>query len=124
MAPDLVGAEKAALGKTPTDVWWHTIVPTNGNEKTGYATQKPLGVLERIVKVHTNPGDLCLDFFAGSGTLGEAAAKNSRDYLLIDSNKEAVEVMQQRLSKYACPQETKVADNRLHRKQNPLLHEA
>ena len=124
MAPDLVGAEKAALGKTPTDVWWHTIVPTNGKEKTGYATQKPLGVLERIVKVHTNPGDLCLDFFAGSGTLGEAAAKNGRDFLLIDSNKEAVKVMEQRLSKYAWTQEPDVADNRLHRKQNLVLHEA
>ena len=75
MAPGLVGPEKAARGKTPTDVWWHTIVPTNGKEKTGYATQKPLGLLRRIVQVHSKSGDLLLDFFAGSGTLGEAAAR-------------------------------------------------
>ena len=100
MAPSLVGAEKAALGKTPTDVWWHTIVPTNGKEKTGYATQKPLGIVERIVKVHTNPGDLCVDFFAGSGTLGEAAAKHGRQFLLVDSSEVAVEVMRKRLAKY------------------------
>ena len=100
MAPELVGAEKAALGKTPTDVWWHTIVPTNGKEKTGYATQKPLGIVERIVKVHSQPDDLCLDFFAGSGTLGEAAAKNNRRFLLVDSSAAAYEVMQKRLARY------------------------
>ena len=80
MAPGLVGAEKAARGKTPTDVWWHTIVSPTGKEKTGYATQKPLGVLERIVKVHSNPGERVLDFFAGSGTTGEAAAKHGREF--------------------------------------------
>ncbi len=97
MAPGLVGPEKAARGKTPTDVWWHTIVPTNGKERTGYATQKPLGILERIVKVHSNPGDTVLDFFAGSGTTGDAAARNGRDYLLIDSNPQAIELMRKRL---------------------------
>jgi site-specific DNA-methyltransferase (adenine-specific) len=116
MAPGLVGAEKAARGKTPTDVWWHTIVPTNGKEKTGYATQKPLGVVERIIKVHSNPGDLCLDFFAGSGTLGEAAAKHGRDFLLIDSNAEAVAVMEKRLSRFTWTQESSRVDNRMHRK--------
>jgi site-specific DNA-methyltransferase (adenine-specific) len=100
MAPGLVGAEKAARGKTPTDVWWHTIVPTNGKEKTGYATQKPLGILERIVKVHSNPGDLCLDFFAGSGTLGEAAARHGREFLLIDIEPTAIRIMQERLSRF------------------------
>ena len=70
----------------------------NGKEKTGYATQKPLGVLERLVKVHSRPGDLLLDFFAGSGTLGEAAAKHDRDYLLIDNNPEAVQIMIHRLA--------------------------
>ncbi len=114
MAPNLVGAEKAAAGKTPTDVWWHTIVPTNGKEKTGYATQKPLGVVERIVKVHSNPADLCLDFFAGSGTLGEAAAKNGRSFLLVDSNPTAVKVMERRLEKYMSPQVPKREDNRTH----------
>ena len=97
MAPGLVGAEKAARGKTPTDVWWHTIVPTNGKEKTGYATQKPLGILTRIVKVHSKPGDMVLDFFAGSGTLGEAAARNGRSFVLIDKNPDAVQVMARRL---------------------------
>jgi site-specific DNA-methyltransferase (adenine-specific) len=100
MAPSLVGAEKAERGKTPTDVWWNTIVPTNGSEKTGYATQKPLGVVERIVLVHSNEGDVCLDCFAGSGTLGEAAAKHGRHFLLIDSNPDAIDVMQKRLKKY------------------------
>jgi len=98
LAPDLVGREKAARGKTPTDVWWHTIVPTQGREKTRYPTQKPLGVLNRLIKVHTHPGDLVMDFFAGSGTLGEAAVRLGRDFLLIDSNPEAVEVMRERLA--------------------------
>jgi site-specific DNA-methyltransferase (adenine-specific) len=98
LAPGLVGDEKAARGKTPTDVWWHTIVPTNSKEKTRYPTQKPLGVLNRLIKVHTNPGDLVLDFFAGSGTLGEAAARHGRDFILIDSNPEAFEVMRERLA--------------------------
>ena len=103
MAPGLVGKEKAARGKTPTDVWWHTIVSPNGKEKNGYATQKPLGVLERLVKVHSRPGDLLLDFFAGSGTLGEAAAKHGRDYLLVDNNPEAIQVMTRRLGPHKAP---------------------
>jgi len=100
MAPGLVGPEKAARGKTPTDVWWHTIVSPQGKERTGYPTQKPLGVLERLVKVHSRPGDLVLDAFAGSGTTGEAAARNGRSFLLVDSNPEAVEVMATRLAPY------------------------
>jgi site-specific DNA-methyltransferase (adenine-specific) len=100
MAPDLVGPEKAARGKTPTDVWWHTIVSPNGREKTGYATQKPLGIVERLVRVHSSPGDLVVDFFAGSGTLGEAAARLGRDFLLVDDNPAAIEVMAKRLSPY------------------------
>lgn len=100
MAPKLVGPEKAALGKTPTDVWWHTIVSPTGKEKTGYPTQKPLGIIERIVKVHSNEGDLLLDFFAGSGTLGEAALKHNRSCVLVDDNPTAIDVMTVRLSKY------------------------
>jgi len=100
MAPGLVGEEKASIGKTPTDVWWHTIVSPNGKEKTGYATQKPLGVLQRIVKIHSQPSDLVMDFFAGSGTFGEAAAKNDRDWLLVDNNPEAIKVMARRLAQY------------------------
>lgn len=98
MAPGLVGAEKAARGKTPTDTWWNTIVSPNGKEKTGYPTQKPLAIIERIVRVHSNPGDACLDFFAGSGTLGEAAVRNGRTAVLIDSSEEAVRVMAKRLA--------------------------
>ena len=98
LAPGLVGAEKAARGKTPTDVWWSTIVSPTGKEKTGYPTQKPLKILERVVTVHSQPGDLVVDFFAGSGTTGEAAARNGRRYLLIDSNPEAVRVMARRLA--------------------------
>ena len=100
MAPKLVGEKKAAAGKTPTDVWWHTIVSPTGKEKTGYATQKPLGILERIVRVHSNPGDLVLDFFAGSGTTGAAAAKHGREFLLIDESPEAIAVMQKRLARH------------------------
>ena len=100
MAPALVGAEKRARGKTPTDVWWHTIVPTNSKEKTGYVTQKPLGLLERIVKVHSSPGDMLMDFFAGSGTFGEAAVRHGRSCLLVDNNPEAVRIMTRRLARF------------------------
>jgi site-specific DNA-methyltransferase (adenine-specific) len=124
MAPDLVGPEKAARGKTPTDVWWHTIVPTNGREKTGYATQKPLGILERIVRVHSNPGDLVLDFFAGSGTTGEAAAKHGRQFILIDSNTTAIEVMEKRLAKYVWPNADEREDNPAYSQPNLILQEA
>jgi site-specific DNA-methyltransferase (adenine-specific) len=98
MAPGLVTAEKAARGKLPTDVWWHTIVPTNGAEKTGYPTQKPEGIVRRMLQASTRPGDCCLDFFAGSGTLGAVAARLGRHYVLIDSNPEAVRVMRARLA--------------------------
>jgi site-specific DNA-methyltransferase (adenine-specific) len=97
MAPGLVTAEKAAQGKLPTDVWWHTIVPTNGREKTGYPTQKPEGVIRRMVQASTRRGDWCLDFFAGSGTLGAVAAKLGRHYVLIDSSPDAVDIMRARL---------------------------
>lgn len=100
MAPGLVTPEKARRGKTPTDVWWHTIVPTNSRERTGYPTQKPLGVLRRIVAVHSNPGDTVLDFFAGSGTTGEAAAELGRNAILMDSNPEALAVMEKRFAEY------------------------
>jgi site-specific DNA-methyltransferase (adenine-specific) len=101
MAPGLVGEEKARRGKTPTDVWWHTIVPTSGKEKTGYPTQKPLGIVERIVKVHSERGDVVLDYFAGSGTAGEAAARHGRGFVLVDESAAAVEVMERRLAPYA-----------------------
>ena len=98
LAPGLVGKAKAERGKTPTDVWWQTIVPTNSRERTGYPTQKPLAILERIVRVHSNPGDLVLDCFAGSGTTGEAAARNNRSYLLIDNNPKATQIAAHRLA--------------------------
>ncbi|MCW2953087.1 MAG: methylase domain protein [Conexibacter sp.] len=97
MAPGLVTPEKAARGKRPTDVWWHTIVPTNGAEKTGYPTQKPEGIVRRMVAASCRPGGWCLDPFAGSGTLGAVAAKLGRRYVLIDANPEAVDVMRRRL---------------------------
>ena len=100
MAPNLVGEEKAKKGKTPTDSWWHTIVSTNGKEKTGYPTQKPLGIIDRIIKVHSNPGDLVLDFFAGSGTTGMSAIKNDRNVVLIDNNPESINVMKKRFQEY------------------------
>ncbi len=103
MAPGLVGPEKAARGKLPTDVWWHTIVPTSGSEKTGYPTQKPEGIVRRIVSASSAPGDLCLDFFAGSGTVGAVSRKLGRHFVLIDSNPEAIAVMERRLGLRARP---------------------
>ena len=100
MAPGLVGPEKAANGKTPTDTWWHTIVSPNGREKTGYPTQKPRGILDRIVKVHSRPGDMLLDFFAGSGTLGESAIALGRRCILVDNNCEALQVMEKRFTDF------------------------
>jgi site-specific DNA-methyltransferase (adenine-specific) len=97
MAPGLVTAEKAARGKLPTDVWWHTIVSPTGAEKTGYPTQKPEGIVRRMVQASTEPGDWCLDFFAGSGTLGAAAGSVGRHFVLIDSSPEAVAVARRRL---------------------------
>jgi len=101
MAPGLVTAEKAARGKRPTDVWFHTIVPTNGREKTGYPTQKPEGVLRRIVSASSRPGGWCLDPFAGSGTVGAVCRQLGRRFVLIDSNPVAIEVMRGRLRREA-----------------------
>ncbi len=98
MAPSLVGAEKAARGKLPTDTWWHTIVPTNSAEKTGYPTQKPLGILRRILLASSNPGSHVLDFFAGSGTTGAACLELGRRFTLIDNNPQALEVMAKRFA--------------------------
>jgi site-specific DNA-methyltransferase (adenine-specific) len=98
MAPGLVTPEKAARGKLPTDVWWHTIVPTNGAEKTGYPTQKPEGIVRRMVQASSQPGDWCLDFFAGSGTLGAVAKKLGRRYVLVDESADAVRVTEERLA--------------------------
>ncbi len=98
MAPGLVSAEKAARGKRPTDVWFHTIVPTNGHEKTGYPTQKPEGVLRRIVAASSRPGGWCLDPFAGSGTLGAVCRQLGRRFVLVDENPVAIEVMRRRLA--------------------------
>ena len=99
MAPGLVGPEKAERGKTPTDTWWHTIVPTNGKEKTGYPTQKPLGILRRIVQASSPPNGLVLDFFAGSGTTGAACLELGRNFILVDNNVEAMEVMSKRFER-------------------------
>lgn len=100
LAPNLVSPDKAARRKTLTDVWWNTIVPTNSKERVGYPGQKPLAILERIVKVHSSPGELILDFVAGSGTTGEAAARHGRRFLLVDQNPVAVDIMERRLSRY------------------------
>jgi site-specific DNA-methyltransferase (adenine-specific) len=98
MAPGLVTAEKAARGKLPTDVWWHTIVSPTGREKTGYPTQKPEGIVRRMVQASSAPGDWCLDPFAGSGTLGAVCAALGRRFVLMDSNPEAVAVAEARLA--------------------------
>ena len=96
MAPGLVGPGKAARGKVPTDVWWHTIVGTNSDEKLGYPTQKPLAILKRIVQASSDPGDLVMDFFAGTGTTGAAAYQLGRPFVLIDDNEEALRAMAKR----------------------------
>ncbi len=101
MAPGLVGKEKSDRGKLPTDTWWHTIVPTNGKEKTGYPTQKPLGIIRRIILASSNPGDMVLDFFAGSGTTGAVCAELGRNCILIDNNPEAISIMKERLGLFA-----------------------
>lgn len=101
MAPGLVTEEKAKAGKLPTDVWWHTIVSPTGKEKTGYPTQKPLGILRRIVSASSNPGAWVLDFFAGSGTTGVAAHELNRKFVLVDQNPDAIQVMRDRLGAVA-----------------------
>lgn len=96
MAPGLVSKEKVARGKLPTDTWWHTIVGTNSKEKTGYPTQKPLAIIERILNASSNTGDLVLDFFAGSGTIGAACLKLDRRFILVDNNPQSIEIMKKR----------------------------
>lgn len=98
MAPGLVTPEKVARGKLPTDVWWHTIVSPTGKEKTGYPTQKPEGILRRVVQASSREGDTVLDFFAGSGTTGAVAAALGRRFILVDQNPQSIAVIRQRLS--------------------------
>ena len=99
MAPGLVTPEKIEKGKLPTDVWWHTIVSPTGKEKTGYPTQKPVGILRRIIQASSKPGDFVLDFFAGSGTTGFVANELGRRFILVDQNPESIEVIKDRLPK-------------------------
>jgi len=103
MAPGLVTAEKAERGKLPTDVWWHTIVSPTGTEKTGYPTQKPKGILRRIIQASSRPNDTVLDFFAGSGTTGVVAAELGRRFILMDRNQEAIDVIRGRLDAAGVP---------------------
>lgn len=101
MAPGLVTPEQAARGKRPTDTWWHTIVPTAGAEKTGYPTQKPEGIVRRMVAASSRPGGWCLDFFAGSGTLGAVCRAQGRRFVLVDRSPKAVAIMRRRLARAA-----------------------
>ncbi|PZS23751.1 MAG: hypothetical protein DLM54_00780 [Acidimicrobiales bacterium] len=103
MVPGLVGPEKAARGKLPTDTWWMTIVPTNSRERTGYPTQKPIGLVDRILRASSNPGELVADFFCGSGTTGVAAKRLGRRFLLVDNNPAAFRITNERLSQEAEP---------------------
>jgi len=103
MAPGLVTPEKRELGKLPTDVWWHTIVPTNGKERTGYPTQKPEGIIRRMIQASTKEGDWVLDFFAGSGTTGAVAKKLGRNYVMIDEKEDAKKIMDERLNSVSSP---------------------
>jgi site-specific DNA-methyltransferase (adenine-specific) len=99
MAPGLVTPEKIERGKLPTDVWWHTIVSPTGKEKTGYPTQKPVGILRRIIQASSKPGDVVLDFFAGSGTTGFVSNELGRVFILVDQNPESIQVIKDRLPK-------------------------
>lgn len=99
MAPGLVTPEKVEKGKLPTDVWWHTIVSPTGKEKTGYPTQKPIGILRRIIQASSKEGDVVLDFFAGSGTTGFVANELGRKFILVDQNPESIEIIISRLPK-------------------------
>jgi site-specific DNA-methyltransferase (adenine-specific) len=108
MAPGLVTPEKAERGKLPTDVWWHTIVSPTGKEKTGYATQKPEGILRRIIMASSQSGDLVVDFFAGSGTTGAVAKKLQRRFVLVDENPEAIKIIKKRLDAITSERETEV----------------
>ena len=112
MAPGLVGPEKAKKGKLPTDTWffsyvgkkntdtwWQTIVPTTSKEKVGYPTQKPIKLIDRIIKASSLPGNVVLDFFAGSGTIGASCLELNREFILIDNNEAALEVMAKRFAK-------------------------
>jgi len=99
MAPGLVTPEKIERGKLPTDVWWHTIVSPTGKEKTGYPTQKPVGILRRIIQASSKSGDVVLDFFAGSGTTGFVANELGRRFILVDQNPESIQVIEERLPK-------------------------
>jgi site-specific DNA-methyltransferase (adenine-specific) len=112
MAPGLVTADKAARGKRPTDVWWHTIVPTNGAEKTGYPTQKPMGIVRRMVAASSRPGGWCLDFFAGSGTLGAVCEELGRRYVLVDSHPDAIAVTLARLGADGAPRAARPSKGR------------
>ena len=103
MAPGLQTPERAALGKLPTDVWWHTIVPTSGREKTGYPTQKPEGIVRRMVTASSRPGGWCLDFFAGSGTLGAVAQAVDRRFVLVDESPDAIRTCRTRLARASAP---------------------
>lgn len=98
MAPGLQTPERIAAGKSPTDTWWHSIVSTQGKERTGYPTQKPIGIVQRMVRASSNRGDYVLDFFAGSGTTGAAALEHGRNFILMDDNREALEVMEVRFA--------------------------
>jgi site-specific DNA-methyltransferase (adenine-specific) len=98
MAPGLVTKEKAEIGKLPTDVWWHTIVSPTGKEKTGYPTQKPEGILRRIIQASSKEGDRVLDFFAGSGTTGAVAGELGRRFTLIDSSTDSLSTITKRLT--------------------------
>ncbi len=125
LAPTLVGAEKAARGKLPTDTWWHTIVPTNSREKTGYPTQKPMGILRRVIAASSRPGDVVLDFFAGSGTTGAVAAELGRSFILVDNHQPALTVMKRRLAGLPVSWErVAAASTRRGQSARPLEHRA
>jgi len=134
MAPGLVGLEKSKRGKLPTDTWWwgyvgkrntdtwwQTIVGTSSKERLGYPTQKPIRVIDRIIKASSQPGSIVMDFFAGSGTIGESCLTHNRNFILIDNNIESMEVMAVRFAGFTNISWINFDPTPLQKNNSPLL---
>ena len=85
-------------GKVPEDWWYFPVVARLHNERTGYPTQKPQALLERIIKASSNPGDLVADFFCGSGTTPLMAANLGRRFIATDATFRALHTTRSRLT--------------------------
>ncbi len=89
-------------GKVPEDWWYFPVVARLHNERTGYPTQKPEALLERILLASSRPGDLVADFFCGSGTTPLVAARHGRRFLATDATFRAIHATRARLTQEKC----------------------